>query len=1066
MPCVQAFGSVSVVSTSGTKVWKTWMLPPSKLQKALAFLPLCYDADGIFYYALETSRNPDYVTRVEQEEEFDWETYGDDEGHPPALDDRDIGSNFKQGPILRYSHSDPYHLLPQYIALQEVHAEMEAIVPIIKSCNWDPELVKTLHSGVTQSYTLPSTGFQVGLSVYDINGLQYENAQYEVDENHFVGYKEMYDGYIECSPYFGSGNNDYFMLVNRRANIPLNVDPDDDSTPLIYTNTERYGNLIVENLKWDFRTIPDKYIDQYFAVSDPQIVEFEFDGDMSSYALVDAYTLVEWPITYDGTSSSSAEVEIEPGDGMLLSLQTYIPTTLTQSLTLSGQIITHDVTVPSGKTLTLSNNVVLGTDATITVEEGGIMVVAGNNFADSGSRIDVYGYLQAGDGKIVSRNGTWQGIVVHSSNSLPSDFNDFTLKGASYPILLNGGEATLDQVTFRDFNRAITQVNGSSISIEDCEFYIGENDMGLYINNSSSGANSTVFVESETGSQFIAAEEGLGTGIHILDADGSSAVYASIQSANFENLDYGVYISTSETTSHRIDDCSFSGCSTGVYLIGSGHIHNISNCTFTGTYPVPYTDSGIVCNYMKVHDINDCLFHYCLDGIYLNNVSSGGRSITNPDPPVEPDEITDCTFNDNVNCFRLLSSSPRILRCTMSIENDTGMLIADRSLPDCSYTANNVFANQEYNLDFLGVSNDLFTSEINLVNGHNDFYHFNGCKDMRFTEYYDGRSVTMDITCNYWANDQVLIDYENPDDYQPDFINWHFDDDPNVEMIWPPNTRKDFAMEQESEGNLQTALDMYRIILFDRIESEVKEWNLAVDKSYNLTVLLGNDLDELKSFYESLLGDVPGFMTATDYEKFEAVLKDYIKKCEVQLKNYQAAANIVVERLENATTAEDSIYAQMDLETINLIADINGDRAAVVITKYPELKPESMKDYQARVDKHWSDLMALYGIDDEMQGEEQVPAVPVLSMNYPNPFNPTTTICFSIPEASKVEMDIYNIKGQKVKKLVNDDYPRGNHKVQWQGVNETGHQVSSGVYFYRLKVNGKSIGVKKMLMLK
>ncbi len=86
--------------------------------------------------------------------------------------------------------------------------------------------------------------------------------------------------------------------------------------------------------------------------------------------------------------------------------------------------------------------------------------------------------------------------------------------------------------------------------------------------------------------------------------------------------------------------------------------------------------------------------------------------------------------------------------------------------------------------------------------------------------------------------------------------------------------------------------------------------------------------------------------------------------------------------------------------------------------------------------------------------------------NYPNPFNPTTTICFSVPEASKVEMDIYNIKGQKVKRLVNDDYPRGNHKVQWQGVNETGRQVSSGVYFYRLKVNGKSIGVKKMLMLK
>jgi len=86
--------------------------------------------------------------------------------------------------------------------------------------------------------------------------------------------------------------------------------------------------------------------------------------------------------------------------------------------------------------------------------------------------------------------------------------------------------------------------------------------------------------------------------------------------------------------------------------------------------------------------------------------------------------------------------------------------------------------------------------------------------------------------------------------------------------------------------------------------------------------------------------------------------------------------------------------------------------------------------------------------------------------NYPNPFNPSTTIAFSIPEESNIEIIVYNIKGQKVKKIVKSVFEKGYHSIVWKGDNESGRSVSAGVYFYKLKVNGKSKVVRKCLLLK
>jgi hypothetical protein len=98
-------------------------------------------------------------------------------------------------------------------------------------------------------------------------------------------------------------------------------------------------------------------------------------------------------------------------------------------------------------------------------------------------------------------------------------------------------------------------------------------------------------------------------------------------------------------------------------------------------------------------------------------------------------------------------------------------------------------------------------------------------------------------------------------------------------------------------------------------------------------------------------------------------------------------------------------------------------------------------------------------------GEGELPGTFQLGQNYPNPFNPSTEISFSLPNAAHVELDVFNVLGQKVRSLVSSDMTAGEHTVMWDGQNASGATVSSGVYFYRIAA-GNFTDTKKMMMLK
>ena len=160
--------------------------------------------------------------------------------------------------------------------------------------------------------------------------------------------------------------------------------------------------------------------------------------------------------------------------------------------------------------------------------------------------------------------------------------------------------------------------------------------------------------------------------------------------------------------------------------------------------------------------------------------------------------------------------------------------------------------------------------------------------------------------------------------------------------------------------------------------------------------------------------------------------------------------------------------SRVDAFSITLTLDENAEFKGAVIT--------------ARVDERTGG--PLYGYNDGLTGSApivvggilakgdvepvQTTALPIavsLSQNYPNPFNPTTDISFALPDARNVKLTVFNVLGQEVRDLVDEVREAGYHKVTWDGLNNSGRQVPSGAYFYRIEA-GDFVQSMKMVLLK
>jgi hypothetical protein len=126
----------------------------------------------------------------------------------------------------------------------------------------------------------------------------------------------------------------------------------------------------------------------------------------------------------------------------------------------------------------------------------------------------------------------------------------------------------------------------------------------------------------------------------------------------------------------------------------------------------------------------------------------------------------------------------------------------------------------------------------------------------------------------------------------------------------------------------------------------------------------------------------------------------------------------------------------------------------------------SLKNKEAKLDI--SGVAQLNDNEKILLGNALIREIPTsygLQNNYPNPFNPTTTVKYQIPENTHVRLVVYNMLGQIVRTIVDQPQEAGYYSIQWDGRNNYGESVSSGIYIYRIQA-GSFVASKKMNLIK
>ena len=144
-----------------------------------------------------------------------------------------------------------------------------------------------------------------------------------------------------------------------------------------------------------------------------------------------------------------------------------------------------------------------------------------------------------------------------------------------------------------------------------------------------------------------------------------------------------------------------------------------------------------------------------------------------------------------------------------------------------------------------------------------------------------------------------------------------------------------------------------------------------------------------------------------------------------------------------------------------------GDMASLEVTFDSQGLPEGFYEADITVSSNAGDVVvpAFIQVTFDLTGIETAPAVLRLAQNHPNPFNPKTMISFALPVEGQASLKVYDVEGRMVRTLLEKGLPAGEHHVVWDGTDDQGRSLASGVYFYRVKAAGE-IQTRKMLLLK
>ena len=206
------------------------------------------------------------------------------------------------------------------------------------------------------------------------------------------------------------------------------------------------------------------------------------------------------------------------------------------------------------------------------------------------------------------------------------------------------------------------------------------------------------------------------------------------------------------------------------------------------------------------------------------------------------------------------------------------------------------------------------------------------------------------------------------------------------------------------------------------------------------------------------------------------------------LELYQEDRSLVMTLPEGAISGQVYIQYPPASKQLTTADDITSEKRIVlssadeisgeILVEWADVSEQGMQlvafDAQSldRDDANITVYYRIYGKDQQVMSsgshQMKIKAIPdeyALHHNYPNPFNPTTTILYDVPKEGLVSLTIYDLMGREITKLMNTRMDAGYYSMQWNGRNSFGSMVSAGVYFYQIQING-FVQTKKMLLLK
>lgn len=370
-----------------------------------------------------------------------------------------------------------------------------------------------------------------------------------------------------------------------------------------------------------------------------------------------------------------------------------------------------------------------------------------------------------------------------------------------------------------------------------------------------------------------------------------------------------------------------------------------------------------------------------------------------------------------------------------------------------SVTGIAAFNNSDLNLGYSTGSNNISFNRTGIYSHESSPYLDEGCNDINNPGLQSWNIFSVNTPdgikaqSNWWGNDGYDPPYIERTFNEPDIITYApFLLTSNVDAK-QGKSQSDFMIAEALRCDEQWA---QAIPYYETVNSD-NTMGPETYMSVNGLFKCHQELNSLSSHKTWLLTKISN-STESSYNKY---LLNNLAMANRVLGDFQEALDYYESILDNIPSYADSCYAIIDIGFTWLESNNR------MYGKYASLRPRSINDHLTASNRLLNSIL----LDEPMESYTEIPSLPQINANYPNPFNPSTTIVYSVPQKAGVRLDVYNVKGQKVKTLINSELEKGQHQAIWNGRDDKNCGVASGVYFIRLETAGKA-SMRKMLLMK